>query len=360
MFLPCGHFYTVSTFDGIAHMKDFFEFESTEGWKLSGRYMQEKSSPELPKCPKCRQPFTTSARYNEVVKKAQLQNSIRQFTASSNNRLMSLIKGLTLLEDDLEASRDAFIIKDQNAIGQRYQPLQKLQKAIRTYNKKVLEEEQPYHRVYELATVACRKHNIGQEDYNPSVVQYRFGIEGAYQELRATLLHISDLNILVGRTDTPAEIKKKVWHDVGLAAKKTIPKCEKLIEACRARRFQRIEVQSRIAKAKFTILVERNKDELKAGKSNISASSFETLKDATLKDLDECLDICSTIESCRQYTKAVEEVIRCLRGSLFYSTVTDKEMKAVYDAMTREFGGTGHWYMCPNGHAVCILPSRLY
>jgi hypothetical protein len=43
-----------------------------------------------------------------------------------------------------------------------------------------------------------------------------------------------------------------------------------------------------------------------------------------------------------------------LRGSTFYSLVTNKEMEDVVNAMAREFGGTGHWYRCRNGHPFTV------
>ena len=43
-----------------------------------------------------------------------------------------------------------------------------------------------------------------------------------------------------------------------------------------------------------------------------------------------------------------------LRTGTFYTVVTSQEMRAVYDAMSREFTGTGHWYYCGNGHAFTI------
>jgi hypothetical protein len=43
-----------------------------------------------------------------------------------------------------------------------------------------------------------------------------------------------------------------------------------------------------------------------------------------------------------------------LRGSTFYTTVTNEERMAVIAAMAREFSGTGYGYYCRNGHPFTI------
>jgi len=52
-----------------------------------------------------------------------------------------------------------------------------------------------------------------------------------------------------------------------------------------------------------------------------------------------------------------------IRNSTLHDVLGPEEMKAVYDAMRREFGGTGHWYHCMNGHLFtigeCGMPMRL-
>jgi hypothetical protein len=43
-----------------------------------------------------------------------------------------------------------------------------------------------------------------------------------------------------------------------------------------------------------------------------------------------------------------------LRGTTFYTTVTNEERMAVIMAMGREFSGTGYWYYCRNEHPFTI------
>ncbi|KAL8911017.1 MAG: hypothetical protein Q9171_003753 [Xanthocarpia ochracea] len=50
----------------------------------------------------------------------------------------------------------------------------------------------------------------------------------------------------------------------------------------------------------------------------------------------------------------VEDVEKMLRGSTFYTTVTNEEKAAVYAAMALDFRGTGHWYYCQNGHPFTV------
>ncbi|KAK6530663.1 hypothetical protein TWF281_007502 [Arthrobotrys megalospora] len=363
IFLPCDHYFTVSTFDGVANMKDFFEFDPTEDWKITKRYLQEKSSPELPRCPKCRAPNTTSARYNEVVKKAQLQNCIRQFTLASHNRLMGIIKDIDNFQDCLEKSRDVCRVDDIGAIVKRYKGFARLGELVRKYNAEVLKEEQPYHRVYELTVSACRKHNISPEEYNPSVVQYRFGIEGAYQELRLALSKICDMDILASQAVMRPDIKKEIWRRIVLQTIFSLPHCARLVKVCKERKQQLIEIQARIALAKFRTLHIKHRDEIKKEEDKLSNEDADNMKEDTLKNLKECLEICDRVPSCQKLKSEIEETIKSVNGGVFYSAVTDKEMKEIYDVMTREFGGTGHWYVCPNGHQFtvgeCGQPMRI-
>ncbi|KAK6514827.1 hypothetical protein TWF506_007189 [Arthrobotrys conoides] len=344
-------------------MKDFFAFDDTEEWKIVGRYLQEKSTPELLKCPGCRAPFTTSVRYNEVVKKYQLQNCIRQFTLASHNRLMGIIHDINAFQDYLEKSREEFKLTDMKQIKARYKAFPGLSVTIKKYNFQVIEEEQPYHRVYELTVSACRKYGITADEYNPSVVQYRFGIEGAYQELRLILSKICDMDIIASRASVPIEKKKALWKLIASNTSSTVLNCDKLVQICKERKHQLIEVQARIALAKFVTLHIKHRDEMEKEEDKISDADAADIKEDIVKDLDECLKICDTVTTCKGLKSEVEETIKSVRGGTFYSTVTNKEMKQIYDAMTREFGGTGHWYVCPNGHQFtvgeCGQPMRI-
>ncbi|KAF3940983.1 hypothetical protein ABW19_dt0208668 [Dactylella cylindrospora] len=354
IFLPCGHFYTISTFDGSVKMRDFFEFSDSEGWEVTGKYMQEKSDPEIPKCPNCRSLFTTSTRYNEIVKKAQLQNCIRRFTASSNDRLVSLMNGVEIQQDELESTRDAFKPTELKNFNPRYRGLMKLMRELRKYNHQVLAEEQPYHRVYELTNFACRSHNLTPDVYNPSVVQYRFGIEGAYQEIRAELLRFCDMDIIASRNSTSEELKKILRVQIAGEVRVKPTRCDKLVKACKTRMYQRLEIQSRIAKSKLVTLLLKHMDMYEGKKNPISAEEADKMRKETTEDLEECLDICEMIPSCGVLKGDVEEAIKSFTGGCFYSVVSDREMKEIYAVMAREFGGTGHWYVCPNGHQFTI------
>ncbi|KAF3910732.1 hypothetical protein ABW21_db0208985 [Orbilia brochopaga] len=355
IFLPCGHYYTISTLDGIAKMQDFFEFEDPESWKITKRYLNEKSEPQLPRCPACRKSFTTSTRYNEVVKKAQLQTCIRRFTAASHDQLRTLISAVDLQQDALEASRASFVPRDTKVANSRYKDLNGLQQRIKAYNKRVLQEEQPYHKVYEITVFACRNNNIHPDDYNPTVVQYRFGIEGAYQEIRAKLLQICDRDLVGSQPTTDNELKPKLYRTVAISAKNMLQSCDKLIMIARSRSYNVIEIQARIARAKFVTLLSRHNDELKDhqdGKLQLAAIAH--MREETLTDLQQCKIICQTISSCNVLEKEVDNAIRTVTGGVFYTAVSDSEMKEVYSAMAAQFRGTGHWYVCPNGHQFTI------
>ncbi|KAK6355702.1 hypothetical protein TWF718_000095 [Orbilia javanica] len=336
-------------------MADFFEFESPEGWKITRRYLQESSTPKIPRCPDCRAPHTTSARYNEVVKKAQLQNAIRQFTLASNDRLIELVRKVNLLQDTLDSSRDAFRATDRKKLFGRYKTFNSIKSTLMAYNKQVIVDEQPYQRVYELAAFACRNFNLSPEDYNPSVVQYRFGIEGAYQEVRLTSIRACDMDIIAGGASVPDQLRKVIWRKIAMDANEGVSNGRKLVDICRERKQQLIEIQTRIVVARLMALAIKHRDETKDGNSTaIEGRDVAELIAETVEDLEECLGICELIPSCRRLRGDIEEAIRVIQGGTFYSVVTDREMKQIYEAMANEFRGTGHWYVCPNGHQFTV------
>ena len=61
--------------------------------------------------------------------------------------------------------------------------------------------------------------------------------------------------------------------------------------------------------------------------------------------------------------KEMEEVEKMIMESTLQDVMLPAEMKAVFDAMSREFSGTGHWYRCANGHLFtigeCGMPMEL-
>ncbi|KAF2485497.1 hypothetical protein BDY17DRAFT_104923 [Neohortaea acidophila] len=59
----------------------------------------------------------------------------------------------------------------------------------------------------------------------------------------------------------------------------------------------------------------------------------------------------------------IEPTRKMLDGGVFYTAVSNDEMRAVVAAMETEFRSTGHWYRCANGHPFtvgeCELPMQL-
>jgi hypothetical protein len=71
------------------------------------------------------------------------------------------------------------------------------------------------------------------------------------------------------------------------------------------------------------------------------------------ESLEHCLRLCNSLPGTLGYLKAdVEKAIGLVNGGTFYSFVSTKEKQEVYEAMARQFSGTGHWYYCRNNHPV--------
>jgi len=74
--------------------------------------------------------------------------------------------------------------------------------------------------------------------------------------------------------------------------------------------------------------------------------------------------ICNNAQgSTAHVVEEVREVEKMIRISTLNDVLRPDEMKAVYDATSRELGGAGHWYRCMNGHLFtvgeCGMPMQL-
>lgn len=62
----------------------------------------------------------------------------------------------------------------------------------------------------------------------------------------------------------------------------------------------------------------------------------------------------STVTPPSTLTAEIDAAERFLNEGTFYEAVSAAELRAVYQAMSREFRGTGHWYTCENGHPFTV------
>lgn len=71
------------------------------------------------------------------------------------------------------------------------------------------------------------------------------------------------------------------------------------------------------------------------------------------ESLEECETLFLRHPGTLAYLKDdAEKAKRLVNGGTFYSFVTTEEKGEVYEAMARQFSGTGHWYYCQNNHPV--------
>ncbi|KAM7188378.1 hypothetical protein V8F20_010576 [Naviculisporaceae sp. PSN 640] len=62
----------------------------------------------------------------------------------------------------------------------------------------------------------------------------------------------------------------------------------------------------------------------------------------------------STVAPPSTLVAEIDAAERFLNEGTFYEAVSAAELRAVYEAMSREFRGTGHWYTCVNGHPFTV------
>jgi hypothetical protein len=192
IFLSCGHFYTVSTLDGIMELTQHYVTDpqtgNIVGPKSSQRVVKSGSAPHG--CPVCRKPVRDIERYNRVIKKVFLDEATRRFVAQANSRFAELVEKTQNREMKIEEESSEFALQwlqgysELSSLDQVQRSLEayqvagtKLQKDVKKFTKSVERAEQPFERVNNLlASAAARQRDITTTafEFDESVIQTGF------------------------------------------------------------------------------------------------------------------------------------------------------------------------------------------
>lgn len=177
LFLPCGHFFTVSALDRHQEMAVYYEMN---GDRHVTHPVALKTIPPLsidkPKsCPTCRGSLRTISRYGRIVRRALLDRKTQEFIDSSHQSFAPLAKQLQeytkslsrtlshghLLDDvSLGTELGRFGSPYQSvlkATGPRYTGIVSLRLKVRILLEKVQQEELPFRKVREMVDTAGRR-----------------------------------------------------------------------------------------------------------------------------------------------------------------------------------------------------------
>jgi len=379
----CGHILTVESMDGHMDLSRFFEISDQEkgGERVLG--LKPNASPfsteDLKNCPICRSPLRDIHRYGRIVRRAWIDEATKKFIVWANARFVPLTVALDEIEDHLrevkatseinfgvsaaaqpqiltamskgslmlKGGRDAQFNTFSKLLGKqlRYKAIVQLRYNIAAFLQKVAEAEQPFSRIYDLVQDARLHRGLDIAfEYMPEILQTRNRMLATVLLLRCDYTIL--LELLALYKEKPANAPP--WMTRKLDVDFTINRqdCEKLMRESQEKKQPTNEVEGLLFWARFVAL-ERGVTENQEKASELVVQARQYLHTAR--------DICKLYPGQTKGMLAeVDDVLRMLRESTFYVTVTNDEKAAVYAAMANELRGTGHWYYCVYGHPFTV------
>ncbi|KAK0612029.1 hypothetical protein B0T14DRAFT_500988 [Immersiella caudata] len=397
IFPACGHFLTVSSMDGQMGMNAFYELDDNElptrvlgaSIPFSGNDFDGQA---VKSCPTCRGSLRNLSRYGRIIRRAQLDEATKRFISWSTAACSGLAEELLVLLQKLQntpaikaassrqpngASTAKFnsprlrSLHDMQRIAGnngRYEAMIQLWGKIQKFANKVRQEEQPFHRVADFVKHANRRNGTDNEfRYEESIIQVKGHLLTTSLLLKCEAEVFSDFLNLGSEAKLPQQNDTKLHVDWSIYTKK----CAHLIELAKATHNVRDQVQAHLFAAQFSMFA-RN---LEAGNQQNAETAdlnpmkattgtgddaSERLRSTALDHVAQARDLMFMYKSTEVLKDELERVENMIRDGVFYQSVTQDEMRAIYKAMAFS---TGHWYTCENGHPFtigeCGMPMEL-
>ncbi|KAK5943902.1 hypothetical protein PMZ80_003183 [Knufia obscura] len=382
----CGHIATTETMDGMMGMADFYEL-SEDGKAVQLKDKDLNLTQGVPVCPTCRGSLRNINRYGRMVRRALLAEATKKFINWSNARYVPLAQQVQDLQErlsqslaqvgkhvtdlkpvtlNLRGTSDKQIVYLQKSSQQssRYQEVVTVYQMIMKYSKDVAVEEQPFRRVWELVQHKRRVHGVdsGAFEIDSGVMQTGQSMKASSLLLRC---HLAVLCDFLGRANLSLD------STIDLTIEKA--EAEKLAQAASEGSQPAIEVEAYVYYGRYCAAEQLflkqtiEKMSVEGGSSEVIETlrnQIETLKKEGLAKIKQAQSVCQQNPgSSGHVISQVNEVEKMIKESTLHDVMLPHEMKAVFDAMSREFRGTGHWYRCTNGHLFtigeCGMPMQL-
>ncbi|KAF8250326.1 P-loop containing nucleoside triphosphate hydrolase protein [Wilcoxina mikolae CBS 423.85] len=363
IFLSCGHFYSVGTLDGLMDLKNAYVIDE------EGNILEPKSfsRSDMKGCPNCRAPLRNIHRYNRVVKGALLDEATKRFMAYAGTLQNKLLEELEEKEHKLEDMINELILMITTPNGALFSTKTRIlrykQKGseacqlVESFLNAVKQAEQPYGKVHSMVIDARRRRNaVTKFELDNTVIQHGFQLRGRSLLLRmmwAVLWNFKRLS-----THIPMEDYVKEWKKLVIPSLKSAKDmCIELMMDSENTGYHKQEIEAMVWHAQFSALELCHSPDPDANPEKAKLITIEK------NNLDRCLEIINAQPSAEYLREDVQKARVLIGGGTFYSFVSSEEKAAVYQAMAREFGGTGHWYYCQNGHPFtvgeCGMPMQL-
>lgn len=380
IFPDCGHFLTVSSMDGQMDMPAHYIMDA-DGLPTEIKGLSEPFSMTdvgIKVCANCRGSLRNISRYGRIVRRAMLDEATKKFITWSTAQNFLLGKSLFAEQERLEKSlvtktppsdgdrsplvggRLPVLRCLKNLVGNgRYDRTIQLWLKIQSYTKEVRKEEQPFHRVADLVRHAnhqCQKRN--EFRYHESVIQIGGSLVAAGLLLKCDIMVLADF----------LELRKRglsIQAGVNLHLSAHRKDCHDLIKLARSAVRPKEEVQGHVFAAQLCGLSIALDSQRPAGGTEATAYEDTAPEDLRQEGLDHVAEARALLEKQKSTAIFKDEVdaVEAMLKDGVYRPMTAEEMRAVHQAMAREFQGTGHWYYCENRHPFtigeCGMPMEL-
>ncbi|KAI0532081.1 hypothetical protein GGR58DRAFT_491534 [Xylaria digitata] len=381
IFPDCGHFITKTNMDGLMDLKAHYEMSTEDD--SSPVALSKSSTPfsmnEIKTCPSCRGSLRNIARYGRIVRRAFLDEATKKFMAWSHGEFLELAAQLVNVQTDLEKA-DAPATQQQKQQQQqqkqdksskhfisrgRLQQLRRISEwvgnsrytdAIRLFNRisqfigQVRKEQQPLQRVADHVRHATRERKTtGAFTFDESAIQVKGVLQASALSLKCEVVILTDFM-------TIRQPLIALRPEINLDLAKQMGESEALINMAKSAIYPREQAEGHIYFAQFcayarTLAPEPSGDAPPAG---ASSEIREKLKDQGTAHIYAARTLVAKHPSIAVLQPEIEAAEKMLRDAVFYTKVSAEEMKAVYQAMSRELLGTGHWYTCENSHPFTV------
>ena len=373
-------------------MLDFYNVDQ------SGKIISQKSefkpfsAENIKRCPQCRGSLRSIRRYTSLIKRGLIDEATKKFIVWSNRSILPLeerlhqeelkfraneetaVQARLMLVDVAETRPQAnessvaakkLIVRIESATDRKllrilsrsglqptFKAIKLLHDDITQYLCRVTESEQPFGRIRELVEQHARRQ--ARESSSTRIVnseskhilQSRYRLLATALKLRCSLVILGNFYKLYEAHVTNSSANAKLFLDTAALREE----CTALILEAHTRSQPLHEVEGLVYFARFTAL------ERSTPSGEEDQTKTENFFSEALVGLDAATDICNTTPSVR--ASGMESEIETARVALlegvFYQEVGNDERREVYQAMAREFSGTGHWYYCENGHPFTI------
>lgn len=386
LFLGCGHFFTKNTMDHQMTMSEYYELDENECPVLV-RFDATKafSMDEVKVCPMCRGSLRNIARYGRIVRRAMLDEASKKFITWAEEQYLKLFDRLLKEQSSLEtlrAGQDGIIGEANqkplkltgNSATQvfslskwagktRYKAIAKLFLDISKHLHSVNAEEQPFQRVADLVRHANRTHRTrGIFIFDKDIIQMKGYLMALSLLIKCNIVILSDF-VSLWRT-----IAASGDGDLIVDFAANMAQCEGLIKGATDTKRPQYVVDGHIYYAKFcgfAIALPKPQANGVATPSTVPGPGAvpteqtdprDALKKQGLAHLEAARALLDqhAWPSKPMLEAEIESAERMLYEGVFYNRVSAQELRDVYQAMAKEFSGTGHWYTCENGHPFTI------